>query len=60
MELNPIYSSVFSMIMKNKFIKILILLLFVGGFIGSAVWMFKTYVKPNSPYNTEIKLRGQK
>jgi len=48
------------MIMKNKFIKILILLLFVGGFIGSAVWMFKTYVKPNSPYNTEIKLRGQK
>ena len=44
--------------MKSKTKKILILFVFVALFIGSAVWMYKKYVIPNSPYNTEIKLRG--
>jgi hypothetical protein len=44
--------------MKNKFKKLLILLLFVGAFVGSAIWMYNKYVVPNSPYNTELKLRG--
>ncbi|MDC0105578.1 hypothetical protein OAJ52_06350 [Bacteroidia bacterium] len=44
--------------MKNKYTKFLIMLLFIVAFIGSAVWMYKTYVVPNSPYNTELKLRG--
>ena len=46
--------------MKSKFKKFLILLLFVGIFVGVSVWMYKKYVVPNSPYNTEIKLRGTK
>lgn len=46
--------------MKNKYAKLLILFLFVALFVGSAVWMYKKYVVPNSPYNTEIKLRGSK
>ncbi|MDA8930449.1 hypothetical protein N9J07_03600 [Bacteroidia bacterium] len=46
--------------MKSKSKKFLILLLFVTLFVGSAVWMYKKYVVPNSPYNTEIKLRGTK
>ncbi|MDB4107785.1 hypothetical protein N8368_02660 [Bacteroidia bacterium] len=44
--------------MKNKFIKLLILVLFIGAFIGSAVWMYNKYVVPQSPYNTDVKLRG--
>ncbi|MGB0851250.1 MAG: hypothetical protein ACPGTP_08375 [Bacteroidia bacterium] len=44
--------------MKNKYLKLLILLVYVASFIGSAVWMYTKYVKPQSPYNTEIKLRG--
>jgi len=44
--------------MKNKYLKLLILLVFLGAFIGSAVWMYKKYVVPNSPYNKDVKLRG--
>lgn len=46
--------------MRNKFAKLFILVLFLGAFVGSAVWMYNKYVKPQSPYNTEIKLRGAK
>lgn len=44
--------------MKSKFLKLLILVLFLAAFVGSAVWMFNKYVVPNSPYNKDIKLRG--
>ena len=44
--------------MKSKYKKLLILLVFVGAFVGSAIWMYVKYVVPNSPYNTELKLRG--
>lgn len=44
--------------MKNKWTKLLIMVLFLTAFVGSAIWMYKKYVVPNSPYNTELKLRG--
>lgn len=46
--------------MENKLKKLVILFLFVAIFIGSAVWMYQKYVIPNSPYHTELKLRGSR
>ncbi|MDG1724678.1 MAG: hypothetical protein P8I11_03210 [Bacteroidia bacterium] len=46
--------------MYNKLIKLSILFLFVAIFISAAIWMYKKYVIPNSPYHTELKLRGAK
>ena len=46
--------------MYNKLIKLSILFLFVATFISAAIWMYKKYVIPNSPYHTELKLRGAK
>lgn len=46
--------------MNNKLVKLSILFLFVAIFISTAVWMYKKYVIPYSPYHTELKLRGAK